>query len=201
MKKQLATTFSLLITLFSGSLFATEQGAATPYKSIELQSSRHIEERIEVAFYYAYGDQASFELNRQLENWLQTIPETAYFIRRPSINTEKDWALALSYTRAEMLGKGDKVHAALFKALNQTPPTLNSMEELVRFNADQEINGNLPTHILQANFKRLSSEWMGNSFLTTPSVVVDQKYLLTKEMAGSNEALISLINELIKKRE
>lgn len=199
MKKQLLTTLALLISLFSGSLLATEQNPENAYQVIDLQSSRHVEGHVEVAFYYAYGDPTSFELNKKLENWLQTIPETAYFIRRPSINSEKDWALALSYTRAEMLGKGDQVHAALFKALHQTPPTLNSMEDLVKFNADQGVNGNLPTHILQANFKRLSGEWMGNTFLKTPSVVVAQKYLLTKEMAGSNDELIKLISQLIEK--
>jgi len=197
-RKQLLAGLSLLTLLFSGSLLADGQTEAVRYQKIALENSRHVEDKIEVAFFYDYSDAASAELNSALNEWLKTLPENVYFIRRPSINGQKNWALALSYTRAEMLGKGDQVNSALFKALSQTPPGLNSMQELVSFNGEQEINGNLPTHILQANFKRLSSEWSDNPSIKIPSIVVAQKYLITKEQLKSGEAVISLINGLIK---
>ncbi len=188
----------LLALLTSSNLLAADYSEGIHYQKIALESRRHVEDKIEVAFFYGYSDAASSALNSQLNEWLKTLPENVYFIRRPSTNSQKDWALALSYTRAEMLGKGDQVNGALFKALSQTPPGLNSMQELVAFNGEQEINGNLPTHILQANFKRLSSEWSSNPSLTTPSIVVAQKYLITKELAGSYEAMIEIVNDLIK---
>ncbi|RLA17010.1 MAG: hypothetical protein DRQ61_05840 [Gammaproteobacteria bacterium] len=197
-KKNLLVALSLLTLLFSNSLLAADYKEGVHYQKIALKSSRYVEGKIEVTFFYDYSNPASLELNSHLNSWLQTLPENVYFIRRPSTLGQKNWALALSYTRAEMLGKGDDVNAALFKALNQTPPGLNSMQELVAFNGEQEINGNLPTHILQANFKRLSSEWADNPKITTPSIVVAQKYLITKKMAGSDKAVINLINELIK---
>lgn len=191
--KALLSTLSLLILFFSASLSAE----ALSYQEITLKNSRHIEDKVEVALFYDYNDPASSELDSLLNEWLKTRPDQVYFIRRPSINGQKNWALALSYTRAEMLGKGDKVHAALFAALTRIPPGLNSMQELVAFNGEQDINGHLPAHVLQANFKRLSSEWTNNPEITTPSVVVAQKYLITKEIAGSNEAIIKTINKLI----
>ncbi len=190
----------LLAVLFaSTSLSATEYEEGVHYQKIELNSSRYFEGKIEVAAFYAYGDPDSFALESHLSRWLKSTPTEVYFIRRPSVKTQKDWALALSYIRAEMLGKGDEVHAALFKALNQTPPGLSSMEALVKFNGEQAINGNLPVHILQVNFKRLSSEWANNAIPAAPSIIVGQKYLVTKEMAGSDEAVIIIVEKLIDK--
>lgn len=190
----------LLMSFFTATnLLAKEFEEGIHYQKIELKSSRHTKNEIEVALFYAYGDLGGFALEPHLNQWLKTIPETVYFIRRPSVKTEKDWALALSYIRAEMVGKGDKVHTALFTELNRTPPGLNSMKELVKFNSDQAINGNLPMHVLQANFKRLSSEWADNTIPEVSSIIVGQQYLVTKEMAGSNEAIITIIDALINK--
>jgi hypothetical protein len=124
-------TLFLLALFLSSNLLAADQSEGIHYQNITLKSSRHIEDKIEVAFFYGYTDADSLKLNDHLNEWLKSIPQNVYFIRRPSTDTQKDWALALSYTRAEMLGKGDQVNAALFKALSQPPPGLNSMQELL----------------------------------------------------------------------
>lgn len=159
--------------------------------------------KIEVIEFFWYGCPHCYSFEPVLEEWARNLPANVQFVRQPAIFSPKWEAGARAYFVAETLGVIDKVHAALFEAMQNERKPLETEEQLAEFFAAHGID--------QADFHQAYNSF----FVTTrmrqaegmparygvngvPAIIINGKYRTNATLAKSHPGIISVMNALIK---
>jgi len=158
--------------------------------------------KVEVVEVFWYGCPHCFHFEPHIQKWLANKPEAAEFIRIPAALNSNWVAHARAYYAAETMGVLDKLHEPLFHALNEQRRRVNSEDALVRFAASQGIDGaefGKAMNSFYVNSKLRQSVDLGQKYMLdgVPMVIVNGKYKVSGQMAGSYERMIEIINYLV----
>lgn len=159
--------------------------------------------KVEVLELFWYGCPHCYQLEPYLEKWRKTKPEAAEFVRMPAILGPSWEPLARAYYSAELLGVLDKVHGALFDRIHKEHDRkLNSEDRLADFFAEFGVDKDkfhstynsfaVATKVSQA---RMMTRRYGINGV--PSIIVAGKYRTSASIAGGNEGMLKLVNELV----
>ncbi len=161
-------------------------------------------DRIEVLEFFWYGCPHCYSFEPALKSWLKAKPENVEFIRVPAVFNEEWGKGAKAYYIAEALGVIDAVHADLFDAVQEKHQKLDSEEELAKFFTAHGVK--------EADFKDTYNSFMIDTKLRqapaiaakygitgVPTIIVNGKYRTTGNLAGGQEKMIDVLNELVKK--
>jgi len=159
-------------------------------------------EKIEVLEAFMYSCPHCLYLEPTLEKWLTTKPENVEFKRMPVIFGAKVEPHARAYYAAEQIGKGDRFHLPLFRALHEDKQAIWDEDALVAFAVTQGIDGKEfrnAYNSFSVNMRVQRARELGRAFSidSVPTLIVNGKYRTSPAQAGSRKKMIRIIDYLI----
>jgi thiol:disulfide interchange protein DsbA len=159
-------------------------------------------DKVEVLEVFWYGCGNCFALAPAIESWrAKAKPPYVELVRLPAMWNEALRLQARVFYTAEILGKIDELHALLYREVNVKGNALDSVEKIGAFFREHGVT----TDDFQKAFSSVAVEAklqqadLLNRRLrisTTPSLVINGKYKTSVEMAGGEQQLFALINEV-----
>lgn len=155
---------------------------------------------IEVREFFWYGCPHCYKLEPYIENWLKTKPADVNFVRTPAALNPVWEANARGYYTAELMGKVDQSHLALFNAIQQRGQRLFDQQSLAQFYSQFGIDpGTFAStyNSFAVSAKVSQSRKLAQQYAIegVPTVIVNGKYMVK----GEGPEVISTINQLIAK--
>ncbi len=194
----------LLVFLIAfASLLKAEEPSKLGYEAVSPPQATANPAKIEVIEFFWYGCPHCFSFEPTIKAWLKTKPENVEFIRIPAVFNEQWGRHAKAYFTAEALGVLDKVHGPLFDGV-QAKKELETEDQLAKFFAEHGVK--------EAEFRETYNSFMVDTKVRqapeisakygidgVPAIIVNGKYRTTGTLAGTQEKMIDVVNELIKK--
>lgn len=161
-------------------------------------------QRIEVVEVFWYGCSHCFLFEPLLEEWQTTLPQQVDFQRSPAMWNRVMALHAQAFYAAKALGVLDKMHAPLFEALNVAGKKLDTEDALAALFAAHGVDGAafrkaFNSFGVQASVKQADARARSYRVTGTPEMVVDGTYRVSARTAGSNEAMLQVVDHLIGK--
>lgn len=189
---------------------AGAQGATPPYEAGKhytvldpAQPTSTDAGKVEVAEVFMFGCPGCYRFEPHLESWLERKADYVNFVRIPAAwQGHRGAALhARAYYAAEELGLAEQIAGPFFDEFHVQQNYLDTDEKIVaffeRFGVDESaIRTALNSFAVNAKLKRAEELIQRYRVGSTPSVVVNGKYVTTGSMAGSYEAWFAIIDEL-----
>jgi len=160
-------------------------------------------DKIEVREFFWYGCPHCYVLEPALAKWVKKMPTNAQFVRTPG--TAPRWIIhGQAYYTFEALGVLEKLHGAFFKAMQEQPGSFNDEKAIAGFATSHGVDSkkfgeafnSFGVRLKLEKAKQLNQDLNINS---VPAIVVDGKYMTTVAMAGGEEQLMKLLDDLIGK--
>jgi protein dithiol oxidoreductase (disulfide-forming) len=161
-------------------------------------------DKIEVIEFFWYGCPHCHHLEPSLVAWLKNKPANVEFIRQPAVFSELWGKHAKAYYVAETLGIVDKVHADLFDAVQNKKQKMTSKEELAKFFADHGVNSEdfhnaYNSFSVDAKLRQAESIGPRYGISGVPTLIVNGKFRVSASSAKSQENMLNVVDQLIKK--
>lgn len=176
---------------------------ANNYKSLSQPQVTEDPDKVEVVEIFWYGCPHCHDFEPYLSEWLQNKPEIVDFKRMPAVFRQNWLPHAKAFYAAEELGVLDKIHEPLFAAIHEQQQPLETEDTLRTFFVDQGVDGDEFTRAfnsgaVEGKVKRSLGMLKRYEVTGVPAVVINGKYITTGPMAGSYEAMIETMNQLIE---
>ena len=159
---------------------------------------------IEVAEIFWYGCPTCYAFEPYLEDWREDVPKDVAFVRIPAVWNPLLELHARAFYTAEALGKGEEMHAPIFREIHVNGNPLNSEEALQVFfegfdvseDAFADAFNSFAVHTKMQRADELNRRYRVSG---VPTLVVNGKYTTGVGMMRSYEELIEIIDELVEK--
>ena len=141
-------------------------------------------------------------LEPRMKQWLKTKPSNVNFIRIPAIFNAR-WELhARAFYTAEILGVQDKMHSALFDAINVNKKPLATKKALKSFFVKHGVKADNFDNTFDSflmNIKINRARKLGERYGVhgVPALIVNGKYMSDGPMASGHANLIKILDHLI----
>ncbi len=157
---------------------------------------------IEVLEVFWYGCPHCYDFEPALARWQARQPEDVAFRRLPAVFRPGWYLHAKAYYTAEALGVLDKVHVPLFKALHADHKTLDDEASLADFFAGFGVDKNefsqvFSSFTVEGKVEQAKQAIQRFGIEGVPAVVVNGRYLTSGSMAGSYEAVLTVVDFLV----
>ena len=191
--------FALLLTAFSSA-------HAEPWVELSQAQPTRNPAKVEVIEFFWYGCPHCFAVEPQVADWVKRQPDSVEFIRVPAIFNERWAVLGRAYYAMQQLKLGDKEHRALFDAIHRDHKNLTDEASLAEFFATQGVapekfkeafeSFDVDGKVGRAN--RMTSAY---GLEGVPAFVVNGKYRVDATSAGSEEAMFTVLDQLVKQEQ
>lgn len=195
---------------------AAEQRSSTPAApAIDFKAGQHYEvlrqpvrtsdpERIEVVEVFWYGCGHCYTFKPLAEEWAETLADDVMKTRLPAVWHPVMEVHARAYYTAESLDVVEKVHTAIFEAMNLRGEELDNKKELADlFEAAgvsrDEFEQTFDSFGVNSALTRGDSRQRAYGVRGTPELIVNGKYRITGTMAGSHAGMLQVADHLIEK--
>jgi len=160
--------------------------------------------KVEVLEFFWYGCPHCWHLEPLLKLWKDRMPANAQFRRFPAILGPHWEPLARAYFAAELMGKVEQLHDALFEAVQVKKERLTDADSIAKFVATQGVDPDAFKEAYNSFFVDMQvrkSKELGKAYGIdgVPTIIVDGKYRTGAGMAGGNEQMLLVVDDLIKK--
>ena len=160
--------------------------------------------KVEVREIFWYGCSHCYVLEPGLTRWLKKLPANVQFVRTPA-TAAPHWQIhAQTYYTFDALGTLEKLHDVFFKAVQEQPGALKDEKGIADFVARHGIDRKKFTEAFNSFGVRLKLEKAKQvnqdlNINSVPTLVVDGIYITSAAMAGGEEAMFKLLDQLISK--
>ena len=157
--------------------------------------------KVEVTEIFMFGCPGCFSFEPHIQRWLGDKPDYVNFVRIPAPWNPIATLHARAYYAAEALGKTEEIDGPFFNEIHVNRNMLDSEAKIAALFAKHGVD--------EATFKSTFNSFAVNTKLkraeelirryrvqSTPTVVVNGKYLTTGSQAGSYDAWFAIINDL-----
>lgn len=208
MLKTVSARFARLIavSLFAMTSLATNAGiqAGKDYNVIATPVPVQTGKQIEVLEIFYYGCPHCFQLEPDINAWAKKLPKDVAFRRMAGVLPDSWIPLAKAFYAAEAMGATEKLHGEMFNAIHLHQVNLNDPQELFNLVGKQGVDAKKfadAYNSFAVQNKAMRAKQMTRAYGSTgvPMVVVDGKYSTSPSQAGSNQALLAIVDELVKK--
>lgn len=185
---------------------ATEYKEGTHYKLVREAGRPGDGKRIQVAEFFWYGCGHCYAFEPVISAWAKTKASDVEFVQVPnSLGHPVGLVHAKAYYAQESLGLLPKTHQAMFDALNKERRPLSNDQQVAYYL--NEVSGVMPDMLTNAingfavDQKVRAAEALAKQYgiTSTPTVVVDGRYLVNATMAGGFPGMIKVIDFLTDK--
>lgn len=201
LKKLTGIAVLILFVAFSSLLSAEEK---LSYEAVSPPQPTTNPDKIEVIEFFWYGCPHCYSFEPSLAAWLKTKPKNVEFIRIPAIFSEQWGKHAKAYFIAEALGVVDAIHSDFFDAIQDKKQTLETEDELAKFFVahgvkDADFRETYKSFMIDSKMRQAPALAAKYGITGVPTIIVNGKYKTNGTLAGSQEKMIDVMNELIKK--
>lgn len=194
---------AIVLSLFAYPVMAVDLEFEGQYKSLDRPLPLSNPKQHEIIEVFWYGCPHCFQFDPYLKEWEAKKPANVTFIRLPAV-LNPPWELhARTYYTAEALGVLDKTHEALFNAIHVEGKSLNNESTLAEFFAKygvsaKEFKETLYSFTVEMKIKQAKELIQRFDLHAVPAVIVDGRYLVDGELAGSHAQVIKVAQHLIQ---
>ncbi len=196
--------FGLSFGGFFGAAHAEEFQEGVHYERIVPAVPTSTGDKVEVLEVFWYGCPHCYRFEPYVERWLKKKPAEAEFVRMPGV-LRPQWELdGRAFYTEELLGVLDKLHRPLFDAIHQQHRPLNSEDALMGFFAEHGVSKDdfrktFNSFAVETKIRRARSMAQRYGISGVPAIIVNGKYRVNAETAGSNANMLKVIDFLVKK--
>lgn len=158
--------------------------------------------QVEVTEVFWYGCPHCYALDSYLENWRKN-GKAAYvnFVRIPVMWGAVHRTHARVFYTAEMLGKLDELHTAIFQEIHQKNDPLTTADRIESFFTSHgvtqaDFQKAFSSLAIEASLKRAENLGLRYKVESVPLIIINGKYVTDVGKAGSPQQLLNLINDL-----
>ena len=158
--------------------------------------------KVEVVEVFWYGCGHCFALDPAIESWRgKGKPANVEFVRVPAMWNETTRMHARVFFTADLLGKLEQLHAAIFREINVKGDPLNTVEKIAAFFAENGVSSDdfqkaFSSFAVENKLQRADFLNRRYRIESVPTVIVNGKFKTDVSMAGGEKPLFVLINEL-----
>lgn len=159
---------------------------------------------VEVLEIFSYGCPHCAHLAPLIEPWSHKLPAGVVYRRIPVTFGHAQWAvLARTYYVLEQMREVNRLQEKIFSAIHEQNINLFSEDTLFDWIARQGVNR--PHFIelyhsfaIQTKVQQGDQQAMNYGVDGVPTVIIDGRYSTSPTLAGSNQALFPILNQLIE---
>ena len=194
---------SLLVTGFSLVSAQDHSHGGPAYSPIKPALPTQSGDNIEVVEIFWYGCSHCYSFEPHIKAWQKSRPEDVVFRQLPGV-LNKRWAVhARGFFAAEKMGALEQFHAPLFDALHVKRRNIFTRDTVIDFAAEVGLDkGEFARHYdsNETEVKMKQAFLMARDARITgvPSLIVNGRYLISASSAGSFEAMLDAMDELIR---
>lgn len=202
---RLLSAWILALSLSSGA--AAQLAPGKDYQLINPAQPTASGAKVEVIEFFYYGCPGCNSLLPHLSAWLKKKPADVEFRRAPVVFQDGWLPLTTAYYAFDAMGLVDKLHHELFRAIHERRTLeikglLRDQKPLFDWVEKQGVDRKQFVDVYNSFGVRSrtnrSIELPGNYHVTsTPTLVVDGRYLTTPAMVGSYEGYFRVLDQLI----
>jgi len=203
MKKWLLAVFAVC---FSLSVHAADVNykEGVQYERIDQPVPTTTGDRIEVVEMFGYPCPHCNSFEPLLHHWKQQLPDDVELVRVPVVFGRSWEPFARAYYVADLLGKVDETHQAMFDAIHLQRKRIRSEDDLADFYADFGIDPDTfkkqyNSFAVGMKLKQGDAKVRGYGITGVPSMIVAGKYRISAASAGSHEEMLKVVNFLVEK--
>lgn len=159
---------------------------------------------LEIIEFFHYGCETCSRFEPMLDAWVSTLPGDVQFRRIPALR-RTDWVpLTALYYALQDLGELDRLHGEVYRAVHQQGRNLGSIKEALAWGESHGLERARFEELLRsdsvaARVQQARDTTVAYGVRSTPSLVVDGRYLTGAAIVGSLEALLPVLDGLIAK--
>ncbi len=203
LKKTPALLLAILMFL-PVTVFAADYEAGKHYMLIPMPVPARDESKIEVVELFWYGCSHCFRFEPLVKKWKTTIADDVDFRHSPAMWNEVMKTHAKVYFAADALGVLDKVHQAMFDAMNVDRKKMLSESEIATLFIEQGVSKKdfekaFSSFGVASRAQQADALARGYKITGTPEMVVNGKYRVSASSAGGQADMLKVINFLIAK--
>lgn len=220
-----------LICSFLLLAWAGTAGAAAPARWVEGQNYQRLPTpqptatpgKVEVLDVFSYGCPACNQFQPTLDKLIKALPPQAQMAYLPaSFNPQEDWVVfQRAFLAAQELGVAQKSHDAMYEAVwsKGTLATMNpvtrglkpqdqmpTIEDIARFYTQYGVKESdfiamAKSFTIDARMREADAAVQAHMVMSTPTLIVNGKYLVTPQTAGGYQQTIDLVLYLVDKEK
>lgn len=157
---------------------------------------------IEVVEFFYYGCRWCNEFEPYLGDWLAHLPADVRFRRTPALRSVKWITLTRLYFALEQLGELGRLHGKVFRAYHRDNINLESEAELFKWAAlvgleRGRFEAAFRSDAVTGLVERAHDTTAALHIDSTPSMLVDGRYLTHSGMTGGVAELLPMVDQLV----
>ena len=161
--------------------------------------------KVAVVEWMWHGCPHCYDFEPHLSGWLEKAPEAVHFVRKPAVPRQSWVPTALTYTFAKERGMGGEVHEALFNSIHEqgkNPSDVGWMLTLMQERGlEKEYRAFMKNKsAAQKRLSDLQKQQKEHNITAVPTVVVDGRYKVTRQLAGGYERMVDIVDFLVYQR-
>lgn len=176
--------------------------AGRQYAEVLSSGPSVVDDKIEVVEFFWYGCPHCYRAEPHVENWLKTKADDVRFVRVPMVLNKNAVEHTKIFYTAESLGVLDRIHPAMFNAMQKQRRAMTSKREIAALFAQVGIDEARFSSVFDSfevdskmrATMELSSRWGINS---VPTMIVDGQYRTSGSMAGTYPAMMGVVDFLV----
>ena len=158
--------------------------------------------RVEVVEFFYYGCRWCNQFEPYLNEWLRRKPADVDFFRQPALRSSRWVTLTAAFYALEAIGELPRLHGQVFRAYHGEGVDLEDEAKLIGWAQKQGLRREdferaLRSESVQAKVEAARALTDRYEIESTPSVVVDGRYLTTSGMTGGVVALMEVVEQLV----
>ena len=160
--------------------------------------------KIEVTEIFWYGCIHCYHMDPILDAWVKKLPADVVFKRVPGL-PQAAWApMAKAFYAMEDLKLSDKLHTALFDAINKEK-TLNPTDEVAAIDwmakksglDKKKVEDAFKSFSMNNKLNRAAQTFRASGATGVPSFIIDGQFITSITMAGGNEQALKTVEYII----
>ena len=208
MKKLFASLLLLTTALLPLAANADTAGdkytAGKDYQIITVPVHTANPDKIEVNEVFWYGCPHCYHFEALLEPWAKRLPADVDYQRTPAVWRPAMEVHARAYYAAKQLGVLDAMHNIIFKAMQEEKKALKDEDEVVALfvnhgTAEADIRKAYDSFSVQSQTRQGDARARSYGVQGTPEIIINGKYRVSTEDAGSQENMLKVADVLIAK--
>lgn len=174
------------------------------YERVEPPQPTETGDKVEVLDVFWYGCPHCFHFLPYMERWEEHKPDYVVVRRMPAVFRESWKVHAKAYYTAKLLGIADKIHRPLFDEIHVKGRRMDNEKELAEFFgrfgvSEQEFLDTFNSFAVASSVQRATVMQDRYGIMGTPTVIVNGKYRVSGDLAGSYEAMVKVIGVLAER--